>query len=454
MRDVVRAGLCTRCGTCVGVCPSGVFEFAQIDEACLPAAVRPEACRRCGLCADACPGRQVSFAQLRGPAADAPIQSDWLGPIRRIRVARARDPAVRSAGSSGGVVTAMLCDLLRRGEITGAVVLDSHREAPWRPWPRVARTAEEIVHAAQSKYCVTPTNVALKEIDADADRLAIVALPCQIHALRALERRGHPAMKAVALVIGLYCGNQLLFGATRSFLRRHGVGDLSQVAEIRYRDGAWPGQVRCILKDGRTFAAPKFHFNHLISFYVVPRCLLCSDLAAEGADVSVADAWDADDFSHGGSSLVVSRTARGESAVADLAAREVLEVEEIGLERAIAMHAHGLDLKKTGAWLRIQRLVQRGRPAPQYDLPQPDLPLRRRLAEAFVSAHFRLLAARPARWIVDRIPFGLLGCLYSGARTRWRRAAAKRVQGPGFRVQDSRPTSSRSPGSRTLNAES
>jgi coenzyme F420 hydrogenase subunit beta len=430
IRDVVQAGLCTRCGTCAGACPSEVFEFQAIDEACLPAAVRPDACLGCGLCVEACPGEWVSFAQLRAPAADAPLCSAELGPIRRIRVAHARDPDVRRAGASGGVVTALLCDLLRRGEITGAVVLDAHREAPWRPWPRVARTPEEIVRAAQSKYCVTPTNVALREIDAAADRLAVVALPCQVHALRTLERRGHPLMKAVSLVVGLYCGNQLHFGATRSFLKRHGAGDLAGVAGIRYRDGAWPGQVRCLLKDGRSFAVPKFHFNHLISFYVVGRCLLCADLAAEGADLSVADAWDSGGGAHGGSSLVISRTGRGESVLSDLAARGVIQGPEIPLERALAMHAHGLDLKKTGALLRIERRRRRGMPVPQYDLPRPAAPPARRLGEVLVSAHFRLLGTGPARWLVDRIPFGLVGRAYVGARTVWKDAAARKYAAP------------------------
>jgi hypothetical protein len=238
-------------------------------------------------------------------------------------------------------------------------------------------------------------------------------------------------MKAVSLIIGLYCGNQLYFGATRSFLRRHGVRDLSRIAQIRYRDGAWPGNVSCILKDGRSPAAPKFHFNHLISFYVVERCLLCTDLAAEGADVSVADAWDTSTETRGGSSLVISRTDRGEATVADLAARGVLEVEEIGLEPALAMHAHGIDLKKIGAFLRIQRLARRGRPAPQYDLPEPSPPLRRQVAEICISAHFRLLRTRPARWIVDRIPFGLIGRAYVGARRIWKSAAAKKYRNQG-----------------------
>jgi uncharacterized membrane protein YbhN (UPF0104 family) len=245
-------------------------------------------------------------------------------------------------------------------------------------------------------------------------------------------------MKAISLIIGLYCGNQLHFGATRSFLRRHGVRDLSQVAEIRYRDGLWPGHVRCILKNGRSFAVPKFQFNHLISFYVVERCLLCTDLAAEGADISVADAWDAKAEARCGSSLVVSRTVRGESTVSDLAARGVIDAEEIELDQALAMHAHGLDLKKTGALLRIKRLEARGQPAPQYDLPEPSPPWRRQLAEVLISGHFCLLRTRPARWIVDHIPFGLLGQVYVGARTIWKNAAAKKYKNQNDNATDKR----------------
>ena len=428
IRDVVETGLCTRCGTCVGVCPSGVLEFEAIDEECLPAAVRPEACAGCGLCTDACPGKRVSFAEVHASAGDAPIKSAALGPIRRIRLAHARDPAVRGAGGSGGVVTAMLCGLLQRGAITGAVVLDAHPAAPWRPWPRVARTRDEILRAAQSKYCVTPTNVALREIDPDADRLAIVALPCQIHALGTLQCRGWRPMKAVSLVIGLYCGNQLHFGATRSFLKRHGVGDLSEVAEIRYRDGRWPGNVRCVLKDGRAFSIPKVHFNHLISAYVLPRCLLCADLAAEGADVSAGDAWDRERERNGeGRSLVISRSARGEAAVADAVASGLLDGEEFDLEQALAMHAHALDLKKVGALLRIEALKSRGQPVPVYDLPAPGVSWRRRAAETLLGLHFRLCRSRLGRWIVDHLPFGTVGPLYDAARIVWRRRAASQA---------------------------
>jgi SAM-dependent methyltransferase len=87
LRDVVETDLCTRCGTCAGVCPTGVFEFTELDGPCTPAAVWPEACVRCGLCVSACPGGRVSFGELRAAAGDGPIRSEELGPIRRLRVA-------------------------------------------------------------------------------------------------------------------------------------------------------------------------------------------------------------------------------------------------------------------------------------------------------------------------------------------------------------------------------
>ncbi len=426
LREVVEPDLCTRCGTCVGVCPSGVLGFTDLDGACVPAALHPEACTNCDWCTRVCPGTRVSFADVHRAAADAPTHSAALGPLRRLRVAHARNAHIHESGASGGVVTALLCDLLERGAITGAVVLDSHPGAPWRPWPRIARTRDEVVHAAQSKYCVTPTNVILQDVAPARERLAVVTLPCQLHALVALQQQNHPLARAVALTIGLYCGNQLHFGATRSFLRRHGVDDLGEIAEIRYRDGAWPGQVRCRLKDGRSFAVPKFEFNHLISFYVMQRCLLCTDLAAEGADISVADAWGAEPTATTGASLVVTRTARGEAVVADCAARDIIATQDVSLARALTMHAHGLDLKKTGASLRIAARASRGQPVPQYDTPAPHVPWQRQVAETLVSAHFRLLGTPVARWLVDRVPFHLLGRVYTAARTVWKGAAARK----------------------------
>jgi hypothetical protein len=203
------------------------------------------------------------------------------------------------------------------------------------------------------------------------------------------------------------------------------------VKEIRYRDGAWPGDVRCILKDGSSFAVPKFFFNHLISSYVIERCLLCVDLASEGADLSVADAWGVDSTREGGFSLVVSRSDRGEAVVSRAMESGVLEGRCVELPSALRMHAHGFDLKKTGAWLRIRRRERRSQPVPRYDLPPGPCGRGRRLAEFFFRLQFALGRTSWCRWLVDRIPFSWIGRLYQVARVVWRRAAARRLPAGG-----------------------
>ncbi len=428
LRAVIETDLCTRCGTCAGVCPEGVFEFKDTEGRCLPEPVRSERCIRCGACTEVCPGTGISFSFLHGFAGPGAAEHGLLGPFRRIRAAVATDKRIASAGSSGGVVTALLVSLLKSERVTGAVVLAPDPEKPYRPRAFVARTAEEVIAGAQSKYCVTPSGLWLSRIDPKAERLVVVALPCQVHALRKLQRSGHPKARAISLIIGLYCGNQLYFSATRSFLSRCGIKDLSRVAEVRYRDGPWPGSVRCVLKDGSSFAVPKFYFNHLISFYTVERCLLCTDLAAEGADLSVGDAWDAPIGGDLGAALVVTRSVPGEEVVAEAVARGELEVRDIDPAEAAGMHAHGFDLKKTGAPLRIAWRKRRGKPAPEYDTPPPRVSLRRKISESALLAHFAICRTSAARFVVDRIPFGLIGRLYKFARVVWR-AAARRSLG-------------------------
>lgn len=52
--------LCTRCGTCAGVCPTAAIDFG---DDLFPVLV-PENCIDCGLCAATCPGGRLSFGDL------------------------------------------------------------------------------------------------------------------------------------------------------------------------------------------------------------------------------------------------------------------------------------------------------------------------------------------------------------------------------------------------------
>ena len=158
--SVVKTGLCTRCGTCVGVCPVENIYISDPLGDCLP--VARDRCTSCGLCLSSCPGASVKFEPLEREFIKGDyLQTELLGRFRNVYLAHAVDEGVRNAGASGGVVTAILISLLRKGEIDGAVVFGPSSRDNWVSEGRVARSEEEFLLSSQSRYYLSPMNTVL-----------------------------------------------------------------------------------------------------------------------------------------------------------------------------------------------------------------------------------------------------------------------------------------------------
>jgi coenzyme F420 hydrogenase subunit beta len=63
---VAKSNLCTGCGTCVPLCPTGAIELI-IDEkkGIYVPKVNEEKCTKCGICLKVCPGHEVDFKQYK-----------------------------------------------------------------------------------------------------------------------------------------------------------------------------------------------------------------------------------------------------------------------------------------------------------------------------------------------------------------------------------------------------
>ena len=61
-KDVVDTGLCTGCGTCVGVC---MFNAISMDyEADEPVPVLTGNCTNCSMCYEVCPGKNIPLPEM------------------------------------------------------------------------------------------------------------------------------------------------------------------------------------------------------------------------------------------------------------------------------------------------------------------------------------------------------------------------------------------------------
>lgn len=361
--EVVSSGLCTHCGTCAGVCPVNALEIKDELGDCIPELTGD--CIECGLCYESCPGKNVDFRELNKRIFNKKYKSP-LGNYNSIYVGHSKDEGIRGSASSGGVVTSILVSLIRKGEIDGAVVVGRSKEHPWKPEVKIARDEKEIIDAAQSKYVLTPVNIILKELKKERGKYAVVALPCQVHAIRKLEKTEPSLTKNIRYIIGLYCGNNLHFSATRDMLDRMGVKDIEQVRSIEYRAGEWPGSFKATLKNDKFLSVEKKYFSYLIPLHLAYRCSLCIDLTNEFSDISVGDCWLPNKTNE---STIIVRTPKGIELLNKTSGE--IYFEKISEEEVIDMHAHLIEYKKKGALTRIKMLTSNRKPAPSYNLSFP-----------------------------------------------------------------------------------
>lgn len=315
--STIKDNLCTGCGTCVSLCPHDAIEL-EIDSKkgiYLPI-IDLEVCNDCGICRRACPGGEVDFDALNIELFGKKPDDNLLGNYINCYTGYSTDDSIRHNSSSGGLVTALLIFALEEGIIDGALVTRMKKDQPLEPEPFIARTREEIIEASKSKYCPVPANIALEKIleSADNERFAVVGLPCHIHGIRKAQNVDKRLKEKIILAFGLMCGHTPNFKATASFLDKHWNIKKENVTKIDYRGNGWPGSFKCAL-NGKDLSIDSNRCWKFLgsSFFTPNRCLICTDFAAELADISFGDAWLPElRNDRKGCSMTISRTTNSE----------------------------------------------------------------------------------------------------------------------------------------------
>ena len=165
IEPVVKRKLCTGCGTCAGICPRDAIEMTvHARKGCHVPRLDRKRCTRCGLCHRACPGHSVDFESFNSKLFGEIPEDVALGRYLGCYIGHANDRSVRRDCASGGLVSSLLIFALEEDLIDGALVTRMREDNPLRPEPFIARTRDEILSAAGSKYCPVATGTALKEI--------------------------------------------------------------------------------------------------------------------------------------------------------------------------------------------------------------------------------------------------------------------------------------------------
>ena len=233
--NVIDAGLCTHCGTCVGL-NEKILEFEETSFGPLPRLIVDVQLNVNTYYA--CPGKGVPYPTLFKFFNTNEKQNYLSGNVINTWIGYSKNETLRMNSASGGVITSTLLFLLKKNLIDGAVVLKSGSPEAQHAMAIIATTEKEIIESAQSVYMPIPVNNILAKTKKFEGKLGFVGLPDQVASIRMLQMLKDPSTKNIEYIIGPYTGTNMYKGAIRSFLRGRGVRDDKKIISIakKYKD--------------------------------------------------------------------------------------------------------------------------------------------------------------------------------------------------------------------------
>jgi coenzyme F420-reducing hydrogenase beta subunit len=303
--DVIDAGLCIGCGSCVAQAASPeVFMKFDRDGNLKPKA--PESwlnqdseqfTRTCPFSLGAANEDQLSVERFPNAR-----QTDvHLGRFETAYVGHVAEKEFRPLGSSGGLVSWVAAELLRKGLIDGVVHVvaeeDPQKQERYFHY-RISKTETQILEGAKSRYYPIELSGVLRLIRDTPGKYAVVGIPCFIKAIHLLRREDPVFRERIKFTLGLFCGHMKSARFVESFAWQMNVpaGAINQV-DFRYKDPSRPANLynaQLTLTDGRVVNKDWWHLadgDWGAGFFMNSACNFCDDVVAETADISFGDAW-------------------------------------------------------------------------------------------------------------------------------------------------------------------
>lgn len=270
----------------------------------------------------------------------------FFGPYQRMY--RARMATAVPGAQWTGITTELGAELLRRQTVDAVLTVKPCEDDRWKPVPILITDPADMHHARGMRMGYAPLLALLDEaVSRGIRRLAVIGIPCQIYALRALR----PELELY--VIGTPCSDNTTTENFHQFLAL-----LDEAPEhITYLEFRTDFKVELRYDDGRQRLVPflSLPISDLPSDFFPLTCRTCVDYTNVLADVTVGY------MGGDGEQWVIVRNDRGAQIVDALADRLVLSEPSSRGRRKGAVTgfianteraAGGLPLRRMPQWLR------------------------------------------------------------------------------------------------------
>lgn len=367
-KDIVDSGLCIGCGSCVAQANLPEAKMAFDDYGQLkPKGDAAWFNRGSQHFTQTCPFSPVAknedyLAANLYPAAEQ--QHAAIGRFQSAFVGHVGEEDFRLQGSSGGMVTWVATELMRKGLIDGVahVVATEEPQAEGRYFRyRIARTEAEVRAGAKSRYYPIELSEILQTIREVPGRYAVVGIPCFIKAVQLLRHEDPIFRERIQFTLGLFCGHMKSARFVESFAWQMNV-PVNQIKRVEYRhkDPDRPANwynARLTLRDGQVVNRDWWHLadgDWGAGFYMNSACNFCDDVVAETADVAFGDAWVEPYSSDGkGTNVVVVRSPVVAGLISAAITEERLKLDGVDAAFVHQTQAAGFRQRREGLAYRL-----------------------------------------------------------------------------------------------------
>lgn len=365
-KDIVKSGLCIGCGICVAQTEDATMQF----DACghlKPTGPAKWLYQSSDEFSNTCPFSPSARNEDELSAMLFPSilqKNHAIGRFGVNYVGFAAEGNFRMQGSSGGMVTWVATELMRKGLIDGVAHVvatdDPQKEGRFFKY-RISRTEEEVQGGARSRYYPVELSEVLRLIKETPGRYAIVAIPCMIKAVQLLRTNDLIFRERIRFTLGLFCGHMKSARFVESFAWRMNVPiDNVKQVEFRYKYPERPANwynAALTLVNGEQLHKDWWHLNDGdwgAGFFMNSACNFCDDVVGETADISFGDAWVEPYTSDGmGTNVVIIRSSLIRHMVLAGINEGKLKLEEVSAEFVAQTQAAGLRQRREGLAYRL-----------------------------------------------------------------------------------------------------
>ena len=373
---IISGGYCIGCGVCAHRAPDAIhMQFdrygmyqAVLETVGLDGSRAADLLRVCPFSNDG--PNEDELAKDLFPETQSDVR---FGRYESLYVGSVTEGEFRARGSSGGVISWILSELLKKKMVDSVLHVAPAKQSGDRLFEyRISTSEKEVLQGAKSKYYPVELSQVLNIVKAHEGRTVLVGVPCFIKAVRRLALIDPVIQERIVFYVGLVCGH----------LKSKAFADC-----IAWQAGITPGKLDAIdfrvkLPEARASeygvtvwgagiektapVAGYFGANWGYGFFKYSACEYCDDVFAETADLAVGDAWLPEFTADSrGSSVVIARSKEMRDLI-DAAQKEGrVSFQNCSAEKMAESQAGGLRHRRDGLACRLCIKKERNEWIPQ-----------------------------------------------------------------------------------------